>query len=52
MTTLPDRNFDKISPTALLAAYARQFSDIPYAKEIAAMANAEATFDSGRCAHP
>ena len=43
MTTPSVSNFDKISPTALLVAYARQFSDIPYAKEIAELTNAEAT---------
>lgn len=43
MTTLPVSDFDKISPTALLVAYARQFSDISYAKEIAELTNAEAT---------
>ncbi len=41
--TMPISDFNKISPTALLVAYARQFSDIPYAKEIAELTNAEAT---------
>ncbi len=43
MTTSTTNDFDKISPTALLTAYARQFSDIPYTKEIAALTNAIAT---------
>jgi len=34
------KDFDKISPTAILVAYARQFSDIPYSKEIAELTNA------------
>lgn len=42
MTTFSTRDFDKISPTALLVAYVRQFSDIPYTQEIAALSNAEA----------
>jgi O-methyltransferase involved in polyketide biosynthesis len=33
--------FDKISPTALLVAYARQFSDLPYVHEIAQRVQAE-----------
>lgn len=41
--TMPISDFNKISPTALLVAYARQFSDIPYTKEIAKLTNAEAT---------
>jgi O-methyltransferase involved in polyketide biosynthesis len=43
-------SFEKISPTALLVAYARQFSDIPYAAAIAERVNAEAVlqqFDVG-----
>jgi len=36
-------DFDKISPTALLVAYVRQFSDIPYTPEIAALSKAEVT---------
>jgi O-methyltransferase involved in polyketide biosynthesis len=35
-------SFDKISPTALLVTYARQFSDIPYAQAIAERVNAQA----------
>ncbi len=42
MTTPSTREFDKISFTALLVAYMRQFSDIPYTSEIAALSNAEA----------
>ncbi len=42
MTPLSAGDFDKISPTALLVAYARQFSDIPYTQEIAALSDAEA----------
>jgi O-methyltransferase involved in polyketide biosynthesis len=34
-------SFDKISPTALLVAYARQFSDIPFASAIAQQVHAE-----------
>lgn len=37
------KDFDKISPTAILVAYARQFSDIPYSKEIAELTNALTT---------
>ncbi|XGV97667.1 MAG: class I SAM-dependent methyltransferase [Leptolyngbya sp. BL-A-14] len=43
MTTSAASNFDRISPTALLTAYARQFSDIPYTQEIAELTNAAAT---------
>jgi hypothetical protein len=39
MTTLPANDFDKISPTALLVAYIRQFSNIPYTQEIAIAKN-------------
>ena len=45
MTTPLTRDFDKISPTALLVAYVRQFSDIPYTPEIAALSHAEAIAD-------
>lgn len=41
MTTRSTYDFDKISPTALLVAYMRQFSDIPYTQEIATLSNAE-----------
>jgi O-methyltransferase involved in polyketide biosynthesis len=43
VTTLPDSDFDKISPTAFLTTYVRQFTDIPYTKEIAQLTNAIAT---------
>ena len=43
MTTLPGSEFEKISPTALLTAYVRQFTDIPYTKEISELTNAFAT---------
>ena len=42
MTILSTCDFDKISPTALLVAYVRQFSDIPHTQEIAALSKAEA----------
>ncbi|MBE9216517.1 class I SAM-dependent methyltransferase [Plectonema cf. radiosum LEGE 06105] len=35
-------SFDKISPTSLMVAYARQFTDIPYSKELSQLVNAEA----------
>ncbi|HEX4140092.1 MAG TPA: class I SAM-dependent methyltransferase [Candidatus Methylacidiphilales bacterium] len=38
-------DFAKISVTAKLAAYMRQFSDIPYAADIADLTRARATFD-------
>ncbi len=41
MSTSSVSDFDKISPTALLVAYVRQFSDIPYAKEIAQLTRAQ-----------
>ena len=37
--------FEKISPTALLVAYARQFTDIPYSKELSQLVNAEAVVE-------
>ena len=39
---VPTSSFDKISPTALLVAYARQFTDIPYSQELAQLVNAQA----------
>jgi O-methyltransferase involved in polyketide biosynthesis len=45
MTTSSDTNFDKISPTALLTAYARKFTNIPYTQEIAELTNAIATVE-------
>ncbi len=44
MTLPPVSSFDKISPTARLVTYARQFSDIPYTVEIAQQVDAEALF--------
>lgn len=35
-------SFDKISPTALMVAYAREFTDIPYSKELSQLVNAQA----------
>ena len=55
MSTPPASDFDKISPTALLVAYARQFSDIPYTKEVAELTDAAATvkqFGEGRQEQP
>lgn len=43
MTTPLASDFNKISPTALLVAYARQFSDIPYTKEVVELTDAAAT---------
>jgi O-methyltransferase involved in polyketide biosynthesis len=43
MTTPIANDFNKISPTALLVAYARQFSNIPYTKEVAELTDAAAT---------
>ncbi len=37
--------FDKISPTALMVAHARQFTDIPYSQELATLVNARSAFD-------
>jgi O-methyltransferase involved in polyketide biosynthesis len=38
--------FDKISVTAKLTAYMRQFSDIPFATDVARLLNAEEVFDT------
>jgi len=38
--------FDKISPTALLVAYARGFTDIPYAKELSELVNAQSVVEN------
>ena len=35
-------SFEKISPTSLMLAYARQFTDIPYCQELSQLVNAEA----------
>ncbi len=45
MAILPPSDFDKISPTALLVAYIRQFSNLPYTQEIATLSDAVATVD-------
>ncbi|NEQ10902.1 MAG: hypothetical protein F6K37_34805 [Moorea sp. SIO4E2] len=42
MMQVPTSSFDNISPTALLVAYARQFTDIPYGQELAQLVNAQA----------
>ncbi|EDX83530.1 hypothetical protein S7335_710 [Synechococcus sp. PCC 7335] len=42
MTTNPSDRFDAISPTAMLVAYARQFSDIPFAVELARLIDVSA----------
>ncbi|NEO32152.1 MAG: hypothetical protein F6K36_17305 [Symploca sp. SIO3C6] len=42
MMQMPTSSFDKISPTALIMAYARQFTDIPYSQELAQLVNAQA----------
>lgn len=42
MTSSPISSFDKISPTALIVAHARQFCDISYTSEIAKQVNTEA----------
>jgi O-methyltransferase involved in polyketide biosynthesis len=39
-----EKSYQKISPTAKLVAYLRTFTDIPFAKEIAAESGAEKTF--------
>ena len=41
----PTNSFDKISPTALMVAHVRQFTDIPYSKEIAQLVNAQAVVE-------
>jgi O-methyltransferase involved in polyketide biosynthesis len=42
----PEKNpFDKISPTALMVAHARQFTDIPYSQELATLIDAQSAFD-------
>jgi hypothetical protein len=38
-------NYGNISPTAKLIAYARRFTDIPYAKEVADASGADAAVD-------
>lgn len=41
----PTSSFDKISPTALMVAYVRQFTDIPYSKQIAELVNAQSVVE-------
>ncbi|MBE9171495.1 class I SAM-dependent methyltransferase [Pleurocapsales cyanobacterium LEGE 06147] len=41
----PPKSFDLISPTAISAAYCRQFSDIPYAFELAQQVDACTVFE-------
>jgi O-methyltransferase involved in polyketide biosynthesis len=43
-----EKSYQKISPTAKLLAYLRNFTDIPFAKEIAAESGAEKTFQELR----
>lgn len=38
-------SFDKISPTAVMVAYAQQFTDIPYSKELSQLVNAQAAVE-------
>jgi O-methyltransferase involved in polyketide biosynthesis len=37
--------FDRISPTALMVAHARQFTNIPYSQELATLVDARSAFD-------
>lgn len=43
---MQEDSYAKISPTAKLVAYARSFTDIPFAKEIAATCDAEKVFQA------
>ena len=45
MVMVQASSFDKISPTALMVAYARQFTDIPYSQELSKLVNAEAVVE-------
>src|ERR687885_1922618 len=45
MTQPQASSFDKISPTAFMATLARQFTDIPYAKELAQLVEAQKLLD-------
>jgi O-methyltransferase involved in polyketide biosynthesis len=38
-------SFDRISPTALMVAYVRQFTDIPYSKELSELVDAKAVVE-------
>lgn len=42
---MPNQDHSKISPTAKLVAYFRQFSDIPFAADVAALIHAEDVFN-------
>lgn len=44
MSTSSASDFDQISPTALLVAYVRQFSNIAYTKEIGIYEGSAANF--------
>lgn len=46
MPQLSQSIFDKISPTALLVAYIRGFSDIPYTKELSELVNAQSVVET------
>ncbi len=46
MHQLSESEFDKISPTALLVAYARAFTDIPYTKELSDLVNSQSVVES------
>ena len=45
MPTAPTSNFEKISPTAFLVTHARQYSDIPYTKDLAELVDAQTVAD-------
>jgi O-methyltransferase involved in polyketide biosynthesis len=38
--------FDRISPTALMVAYARAFADIPYSKDLSRLVNAQSVVEN------
>lgn len=46
MQQLSESIFDKISPTALLVAYARAFTDIPYTKDLSELVNAQSVVET------
>ena len=46
MPQLSQSVFDKISPTALLVAYARAFTDIPYTKDLSELVNAQSVVET------
>lgn len=45
MHQLPQSEFDKISPTALLVAYARSFTNIAYTKQLSELVNAQSVVE-------